>query len=628
MDRSPILDEARLPVDSGRRAVLRTGLGAAVAAVLGVPFGGCAVAQVRGGPMLGFRSVPPSRADRVIVPDGYAARVLCRWGEPVGVPGSMPPLTDDASSSAADQAVQSGMHHDGMHYFAIPGADPNQRGVLAINHEYTDEGLLHRDGHAELTAEKVRKSQHAVGVSIVEVERSGDAWRVVRPSRYARRIHAATPMRIAGPCAGNPIMRTPADPTGRASLGTLNNCAHGVTPWGTYLTCEENFQNYFGNGDEKNADHRRAGIGKRSRYGWERFDDRFDLAKHPNEANRFGWVVEIDPLDPTSTPVKRTALGRWSHEVALTHVAKDGRVVVYMGDDRRNEHIYKFVSRYRYTGGAPHPATLDEGTLYVGRFDAGGRGVWLPLVHGQGPLTAANGFADQAEVQVKARLAGAAVGATPMDRPEWLSLHAVTGDVYVTLTNNSDRGKPGMPGAGGANPRADNVFGHILRWREDGGDHTSLSFAWEVFLLGGDPALADANKRGNVNGDAFGSPDGLWFDPRGVLWIQTDISTNLVGEATGDYANLGNNVMLACDPSTREVRRFLTGPRKCEITGVIMTPDLRAMFVNIQHPGETSSEFSDPKAVDRLSTWPDGPGRRPRSATIVITRDDGGVIGG
>jgi hypothetical protein len=184
-----------------------------------------------------------------------------------------------------------------------------------------------------------------------------------------------------------------------------------------------------------------------------------------------------------------------------------------------------------------------------------------------------------------------------------------------------------MPSAGGANPRPNNVFGHILRWREDGNDHTSLAFAWEVFVLGGDPKLAEADKKGNVLGDAFGSPDGLWFDPRGVLWIQTDISTNLVGERTGDYANLGNNVMLACDPATREVRRFLTGPNKCEITGVIMTPDNRTMFVNIQHPGETNSEFSDPANVNKLSTWPDGPGKRPRSGTIVIRRADGGVIG-
>ena len=248
-------------------------------------------------------------------------------------------------------------------------------------------------------------------------------------------------------------------------------------------------------------------------------------------------------------------------------------------------------------------------------------------MHGLPGLAADKGFADQAEVLVKARLAGTAVGATPMDRPEWLDLQRSTGDVYVTLTNNADRGKPGMPGAGPANPRANNVFGHILRWREDGHDHTSLAFAWEVFILAGDPSLADPGKKGDVKGDAFGSPDGLWFDPRGVLWIQTDISTGIVGEKTGDYANLGNNVMLACDPSTREVRRFLAGPNKCEITGVITTPDMRAMFVNIQHPGETNSEFGDPTDMNKLSSWPDGPGKRPRSATLVIRRRDGGIVG-
>ena len=610
MKRRTLTAQAPVPVDEQRRAVLKGGLGTAIAAVLGVPFGGCAVAPAsERAPLIGFKPVGVSLDDAVRVPEGYSARPLLRWGEPVGIPGNMPAFTDDASSTAVEQAAQAGMHHDGMHYFALPGVDPDTRGLLATNHEYTDEGLLHKDGHRNLTAEKVRKSQAAVGVSVVEVERRGKEWTVVRPSRYARRVTASSPITLTGPAAGHPLLRTTEDLTGREARGTLNNCAHGYTPWGTYLTCEENFQFYFGNPDEKNADHKRSGYRKASRYGWERFDERFDLAKHPNEGNRFGWVVEIDPLDPASKPAKRTALGRFSHEGAWTHVADDGHVVVYLGDDARNEYIYKFVSRGKFDprDRSANMKLLDEGTLHVARFGPEGRGTWVPLVHGTEGLTAENGFRDQGEVLIKARLAAERVGATPMDRPEWIAVHPVVGDVYVTLTNNSDRGK-GAP-VDGANPRANNVFGHIVRWREGGGIHTSRSFKWEVFALAGDPKNADAGKHGNIAGDAFGSPDGLWFDSRGVLWIQTDVSTTIVGEPTGDYANLGNNMMLACDPATREVRRFLTGPRKCEVTGVVTTPDMRTMFVNIQHPGETGERVHRSRGAESREQLSGRPGQ-------------------
>jgi uncharacterized protein len=361
-------------------------------------------------------------------------------------------------------------------------------------------------------------------------------------------------------------------------------------------------------------------------YRWHEHDARFDATKNPNEPNRFGWVVEIDPFNPSSTPVKRTALGRAAHEGATIAVTKDGRAVVYMGEDARFEYIYKFVSRDRIQpGGARANATLlDHGTLYVARFNADGSGQWLPLTHGQGPLTAANGFADQGEVLIKSRQASDLLGATRMDRPEWIDVDK-NGWVYCTLTNNSNRAMGTNPGVDAANPRANNTMGHIIRWKEDG-DFASLTMKWNHFVLAGDPANTRAEARGNVKGDMFACPDGLWTDARGVLWIQTDMSTSAMGK--GDLARLGNNMMLAADPATGEIRRFLTGPRGCEITGATATPDGRTMFINIQHPGESPSERSDPAEPGKLSNWPAGkPGARPRSATVVIRKRDGGVIG-
>ena len=473
----------------------------------------------------------------------------------------------------------------------------------------------------------------AHGVSVVEVERGapGNLWQVARPSRYARRITAATPTRVAGPAAGHPMLRTNADPTGTRVLGTLNNCAHGFTPWGTYLTCEENWSYYFEGPTQPDAHQKRWGL--RSGGGffrWHEHEKRFDARLEPNESNRFGWVVEIDPFDPQSTPVKRTALGRAAHEGAATAQTKDGRVVVYMGEDARFEYLYKFVSRdpVRSGGFAANRELLDHGTLYVARFDADGSGRWLPLVHGQGPLTAAAGFADQGEVLIKSRQASDLLQATRMDRPEWTAVDPISKEVYVTLTNNSQRGASNQPPVDAANPRAYNTMGNILRWREDG-DLDATRFAWTHFVLAGDPANERPEARGNIRGDKFGSPDGLWVDPRGVLWIQTDVSPSALGK--GDYARLPNNQMLACDPTRSaadggpDIRRFLLGPAGCEVTGVVTTPDLRTMFVNIQHPGESASERGDPANPSKVSSWPDG--GRPRSATVVITKDDGGVIG-
>ncbi|WP_334135304.1 PhoX family protein, partial [Tepidimonas sp.] len=618
--------------DPARRVFVRGTLASAAAALFGSLAAGCATQSgayshspaASLGRRIGFASVPMQNVDTVLVPPGYTARVLYRWGDPVGVAGAMPAFKTDASNTAAEQALQAGMHHDGMSYFPLDGS---RRGLLAINHEYTDDGLLHPDGMKTWNAEKVRKAQAAHGVSIIEVESDGrGGWRQVLPSRYARRITATTPMILSGPAAGHAMLVTAADPTGTRVLGTINNCANGETPWGTYLTCEENFMDYFHGPDQPDEHGKRWGLKKGGAgYRWHEFDERFDATRHPNEPNRFGWVVEIDPKDPTMTPIKRTALGRAAHEGAAVALTQDGRAVVYMGEDARFEYIYKFVSRDRVKPGgfAANRDLLDHGTLYVAKFNADGTGEWLPLVHGHGPLTAANGFANQGHVLIKARQASDALGATKMDRPEWTAVDPISKEVYCTLTNNNRRGADKQPGVDAANPRANNTMGHIIRWKENG-DLDATRFTWTHFVLAGDPSLPRAEAKGNIRGDIFGSPDGIWVDPRGVLWIQTDVSTSTLGK--GDYVNLPNNQMLACDPTQGEIRRFLVGPRGCEVTGIAMTPDLRTMFVNIQHPGESPSERSDPAEPLKVSRWPDG-GGRPRSATVVITKDDGGVIG-
>ena len=610
-----------------RRGILTGGL---VTAGLGLagPLARPRRALAQASELLGFRGIPPSRADAVVVAPGYTAEVLYAWGDPIS---NGPAFRADASNSWEEQAVQAGMHHDGLHYFPLPaGSVSSNQGLLAINHEYTDDGLLHPGGMQPWTAEKVRKAQASHGVSVIEVRASGSRWEVVRPSSYARRVTGYTPIGVSGPAAGHALLQTALDPTGRTILGTLNNCAHGYTPWGTYLTCEENFNAYFVNrSGSVPPPERRYGITDRGfGYRWHEHDERFDAVRHPNEPNRFGWVVEIDPYEPFRAPVKHTALGRFKHEGAWLTLARDGRAVVYMGDDERFEYIFKFVSRDPHRPGSrdANRAILEHGTLYVARFDADGTGEWIELVHGRNGLDAGAGFRSQADVVVNARGAGDVVKATRMDRPEWIAVHPRTGEAYCALTNNSRRGAERMPGPDAANPRPTNDFGHIVRWRERGGDPAATRFEWDVFILAGDPAHAEPGKHGNIRGDLFGSPDGLWFDQRGVLWIQTDVSTSVVNK--GEYAVMGNNQMLACDPSTREVRRFLVGPATCEVTGVVITPDGRSMFVNIQHPGEGASERANPAEPKALSAWPDGPaGGRPRSATIVIKKSDGGVIG-
>ena len=618
--------------DPARRTVLRGGLGLAASALYAPLAAGCAGAAPREAakpmlPVMSFKGVPAVATDSLVVPEGYVAEVIAAWGEPVGIPGNMPAWRGDASHSAAEQAVQMGMHHDGIHFYAIDG-NGNRRGLLAMNHEYTDDGLLHVGGQTAWTAEKVKKAQAAHGLAVIEVAMQDGHWQMVRPSRYARRFTGNTPFAVGGPCAGHALFKTAADPEGRTVLGTLNNCASGKTPWGTYLSGEENFMGYFSGGDTLSDHEKRWGMRKGGwGYRWHEHDERFDAVKNPNEPNRFGWVVEMDPLDPTSTPVKRTALGRAAHEGAWVGVTKDGRAVVYSGEDARFEYIYKFVSRDKIApGGAKANRTLlDHGVLYVARFNADGTGNWLPLVHGQGALTAANGFVDQGEVLIKSRQASDLLGATKMDRPEWLAIDPHNGWVYCTLTNNSSRGGPNFPGVDAANPRANNVMGQIIRWHDDR-DFDGATFKWNHLVLAGDPANERAEAKGNIKGDIYACPDGITFDARGLLWIQTDMGPTAMNK--GELKNIGNNQMLACDVASGQTRRFLTGPVNSEITGVTWTPDGTTMFLNVQHPGETPSERSDPAEPNKFSNWPDyKPGGRPRSATVVVRRKDGGVIG-
>jgi secreted PhoX family phosphatase len=591
--------------------------------------------------LLGFTGIPVSTADTVVVPKGYTARVLIAWGDPIA---DGPEFRQDASNSAAEQARQWGMHNDGLVYFPIDGS---RHGLLVQNHEYTDDGLLFPDGVADWSAEKTNKALNAHGVSVIEIMRDqhrgggkGGDWRVVRRSTYARRITGQSPIRIGGPAAGDTRLRTSEDPTGRQVLGTLNNCAMGYTPWGTYLACEENFNGFF----------QKANLAARTplelRYGISPFGSgtrfykthqRFDADLELNEPNRFGWVVELDPFRPHSTPVKRTALGRIKHEGARVEETKDGRVVVYTGDDERNEYIYRYVSRQPWRQALRRGVSpLDDGVLYVARFNADGTGEWLALT----PDNPALATWTLADILINTRAAADAVGATMMDRPEWIDSFHKSLTVIATLTNNSRRGTTppsvnnpdGSTAAGSArppvdasNPRANNVYGHIITWKYDK-DFSDPDFEWDIFALAGDPAVPAHGS--TIVGDKYGSPDGIYVAPSGRLWILTDVSTSTIN--AGDYAGFGHNQMLCADPATKETRRFLVGPNQCEITGVFVTPDETTLFVGIQHPGETPDESpNDPTNPKRYSSWPDGEaGGRPRSSCLVITRDDGGPIGG
>jgi uncharacterized protein len=576
--------------------------------------------------LLGFDSIGAATTDTLTLPPGYKSSVLISWGQPLQK--NAPAFDPSGNGTARAQEMQFGDNNDGMSLFPFPG--DNNRALMAINNEYTNYRYLFAHGGQPQSAEDVHKAQASEGVSVIEVERRRGQWQFVQQSRYNRRIHGNTPIHLQGPAAGHELLKTSADKSGTKVLGTFQNCANGMTPWGTYLTCEENFTDCFGSSKSDlqfDEAQKRYGATVASReINWHLFDPRFDLAKNPNELNRHGWVVEIDPFDPESTPVKRTALGRFKHENAALAQTNDGHAVVYMGDDERGEFIYKFVSRDRIDqrNAKANRNLLDHGTLYVARFDAGdgnpdhpkGQGQWIELTHGKNGLDASSGFADQAEILIHARLAASVVGATRMDRPEWIVVSPIDGQVYCTLTNNAKRGEDGQP-VGGPNPRAKNVYGQILRWRTSSDDHASKSFDWDLFVVAGNPTVhAGTPKAGSSNinpQNMFNSPDGLGFDKAGRLWILTDGDVS----NAGDFAGMGNNQMLCADPNSGEIRRFMVGPVGCEVTGISFAPDQKALFVGIQHPGENGG-----------STFPEHlPNGKPRSSVMVITREDGGVIG-
>ena len=594
---------------------------------------------------VGFSSIAAQAiADDVFrVPSGYETQVILRWGDPL-VAGA--PAFDLNNQSGEAQSKQVGFNHDFQHFFADDTT--STRGVLFISHEYTsgaqmipgydpntgDLGKLKRWVDIELAAH---------GATVAELALKGDKWEVVAEKRN-RRITGTTPMVMSGPAAQDERLRGDV-------LGTLNNCGGGVTPWGTVLTCEENFNQYFANvgrivDPATRGAHTRYGLPSgASPRAWERVYDRFDAVKNPNEPYKFGWVVEIDPSDPMSTPIKRTALGRFKHEAATTVIASNGQVVVYSGDDERFEFFYKFVSYGKYdpAKGKANGALLDEGTLYVARMWPDGTGEWLPVVHNhqRTRINAANGFVNQADVLLRTRQAADVAGATKMDRPEDVEANPATGKVYVTMTNNSNRRATSIDeGETAANPRFDprdgNRTGHIIELSARNDDHADLQFTWEIFLLAGDPnkyklatTVKDATRTtgtyyGGYGGavSAIGSPDNVAFSPDGLLWIATDGAPN----------SIGYNDALHCvpvsGPNRGQAKQFLSVPAGAECCGPCFTDDQKFLFVAVQHPGEDGPvrRPGDPSSNEQ-SSWPDGPGKVPRSATVVVRHTGGKTIG-
>lgn len=702
-DFSRILD-ARL----SRRSLLKGSLATAAASYVGagsllLSAAGDAQAAMRK-LTLNFTAVPKGLDDTVRLPRGYSYSVLLATGDPIAA--ELPAYANDGSDEAASFSRRAGDHHDGMQYFGLGrrgqwerGA--SARGLLCVNHEAVTAAFLHANGQTivdgkRVSEQEVMKEMLAHGVSVVEVVREGRRWKLQKDSRFNRRITTFTDMEISGPAARSPLLVTKYSQTGTRTRGTLANCANGHTPWGTYLTCEENWAGFFRRASTDDAKRsakelaafKRYGVGGKGKQLWasvqpDTADNRYGRwdagvrgtsadgsDDYRNAANTFGWVVEIDPFNPDSTPKKRTALGRFAHEGAWPGPVVAGRPLAwYMGCDARGEYIYKYVSKAVWDpadasrGMAAGDKYLDDGRLYVARFNADGSGDWIELQFGSNGIVrdhAAYAFSDQADVLIHARLAADAAGATRMDRPEWGAVNPRNGEVYMTLTYNPNRE---LDQVDGANPRSytdaragkqgkGNVNGHIIRWAEQEGKADATRFQWDVFLF----AARESADRDNVNLSAltadndFSSPDGLWFSQSGLLWIETDDSA---------YTDTSNCMLLAAIPGKvgdgerREVvsgegdaqkrvatqvgatatestlRRFLVGPVDCEITGLAESPDGRALFVNIQHPGETTTgkAFDLGKPDTWLSHWPGGGTTRPRSATIVITRDDGGPVG-
>jgi len=618
-----------------RRTVLRAGAVLAMAAGAATAAETAAAAPTGhghgGGIGLDFTPVAPNTLDAVVVPPGFEQDILIRWGDPV-LPGA--PEWDFANQTAAAQATQFGFNNDFCGLVPLPGR--GERYLMVSNHEYTSESyMFHGWDPANPTREQTEIAWQAHGLSVVVVERDRRGRLEVKVDRhYNRRITLTTPFTVRGPAAGSPLLRTNADPAGRTVFGTKNNCAGGVTPWGTILSGEENINQYFANADAVTDPVARARL---ARYGfpagaterkWERFDDRYDLAKEPNEANRFGWIVEIDPLSPHENPVKHTALGRFKHEGANVIVAKDGRVVAYMGDDERFEYLYKFVSDGKFKPGNGRHARehnkklLDTGTLYVAKFtgdspateiDGSGRlpsdgefdgsGEWIPLARNDRSFVP--GFTAE-EVYVFTRQAGDAVGATKMDRPEDVEPSLKNRRMYAALTNNTERGNPGKEGATEINPRVRNRHGHVLELEERRSDNTALHFSWRLFLVCGDPASDDTYFGGYDKSQVspISCPDNVAFDSRGNLWVSTD----------GNALSF-NDGLFAVPLEGRErghVKQFLTVPAGAETCGPVIKDDF--VLVSVQHPGELDGASAD----NPVSHWPDGGTSQPRASVVAV----------
>ncbi len=543
-------------------------------------------------PKIGFTSIPLQNSAMPTIAPEYTYSVLIPWREKLDGSGKS---FEYAGFTAEQQEKSIGIGHDGMWYFG-----DDKKGLLCINHEFgTTQHIMGKTVPSNL--QEVRLSQAAHGMSVVAIEKSGNKWKIAKSAKN-RRIHGNTVAKMSGPAASSELLVNAA---GNKIQGTLNNCANGKTPWGTYLTCEENFNGYFGATSttwKASPEQARYGIAAGGfGYGWHNFDPRFDLANaaYANEVNRFGWVVEVDPNEPKSAPIKRTALGRVKHEGAELVIGKGGRAVVYMGDDERFDYVYKFVSRANWkTMIKEGVSPLDEGTLYVARFDDNGTGVWIEL----SPKNATLSTWTLDKILVHTRLAADAVGATKMDRPEWIA-GSPTGEMYVTLTNNTQRGTVGKAGVDKANPTSVNTYGHIVRFK-DADEYLGGTFTWEVFALAKD--VADGG------GQMFGSPDGIWVDPDNRVFVQTD------GEQPGKQ----NDQLLVSSGVTKEFKRLFTGVKGSEVTGVTVTPDRRTMFVNLQHPGD-----GDPSISNFPANFQGLGGPVPRDCTIVITRKNGGVVG-
>lgn len=596
-------------------------------------------ARAAGASAFVFDEVEAGIDDKHHVAKGYDADVLLRWGDPIFADA---PEFDPLKQSAEAQARQFGYNNDYVGFIPLEGS--SEHGLLVVNHEYTNPHLMFpgvvaivdKEGKktievAPLSKEQVDVEMAAHGGTVVEIRKVDGKWQVVKDGKLNRRITVNTEMQITGPAAGNPRLQTSADATGTKVFGTINNCAGGVTPWGTYVMAEENIHGYFmgtlPEGHKEAANYERLGIPEGS-YEWGAHYDRFDIGKEPNEPNRFGWIVEVDVNDPNSVPKKRTALGRFKHEGAESIVAKDGRVVFYLGDDERFDYVYKFVTDGRYDADdrAANMDLLDKGTLYVARFDADGNVEWLPLVHGQGPLTAENGFADQADVLIETRRSADLLGATKMDRPEDVQPNGVNGKVYVMLTNNTRRKEEEVDAA---NPRAKNAFGHIIEIVEEGGDFAATKGKWEVLLKCGDPSVAEVGASFSTATTAngwFGMPDNCAIDSAGRLWVATDgQGPKATGRTDGLWA-------VDTEGEARATSKlFFRVPIGAELCGPLMLPDDQTAFVAVQHPadgGEDWEAFGRPSYYEDPSTrWPDfKPDMPTRPSVLAITKQGGGKI--